>query len=88
MFSKRFEGQNLANTSWSFATLRVTDENFFDAVAKVGKWQWEAVGSTDAPCCPNGFAVGWWFILMILLDDIWMHGNLQLQECCLMKIDD
>ena len=34
-----FQGQNLANTSWAFATLRVGDEDFFDAVAKVGKWQ-------------------------------------------------
>ncbi|CAE7398434.1 RAP [Symbiodinium pilosum] len=28
-------GQNLANTSWAFATLRVADERFFDSVAKV-----------------------------------------------------
>jgi len=32
-------GQNLANTSWAFATLRVADEDFFDAVAKVVKAQ-------------------------------------------------
>lgn len=32
-------GQNLANTSWAFATLRVADEDFFDAVAKAVKAQ-------------------------------------------------
>ena len=30
-------GQNLANTSWAFATLRVADERFFDSVAKASK---------------------------------------------------
>ncbi|CAK9069257.1 unnamed protein product [Durusdinium trenchii] len=32
-------GQNLANTSWAFATLREADEDFFNAVAKVVRAQ-------------------------------------------------
>ena len=29
-----FGGQNLANTSWALATLRVADDRFFESVAK------------------------------------------------------
>eukprot|EP00434_Breviolum_minutum_P023543 symbB.v1.2.020769.t1/scaffold1749.1/size103200/9 len=32
MAVKEMNGQNLANTSWAFATLRIADEDFFDAV--------------------------------------------------------